>query len=210
MTEYPDKHRYGLSRRRDEICELLAQAYTDNQIELEDYERRLELANRADCLEDLERVIHDFPDARDATQPAVSAGMTPVDNPFDGTPETRVAIIGDQRLDHHDFVNGHVRTLSLIGDVKVHLEKLPRRGEPVVLTVFNLIGDTTLTVPVGMRVKNEVVNILGDTRVLRHDESETHETGNLCIIKGFSLIGDITVKEEGYRKKGFFRSRRKR
>ena len=99
MTEYPDKRRYGLPRRRNEICDLLARAYTDNQIELEDYEHRLELANRAECLEDLERVIHDFPDSRDATVPAASAGMTPMDRPTDAT-ETRVAIIGDHRLDH--------------------------------------------------------------------------------------------------------------
>jgi hypothetical protein len=207
MTEYPDKRRYGLPRRRNEICDLLARAYTDNQIELEDYEHRLELANRAECLEDLERVIHDFPDFRDATAPAVPAEMTPVARPPDPT-ETRVAIIGDQRLDHHDFLNGNVRTVSLIGDVKVHLEKMPRLAEPVVLTVFNLIGDTTLFIPQGMGVKNEVINILGDTEVLRHDESDVNGSGGLCIIRGFSLIGDITVKEEGYRKKKFFRSRR--
>lgn len=208
MDEELEKRRYGLAERRKEICDVLAEAFAADRIELEDYERRLDLANNADCIDDLEKVIHDFPegvrasDRPDAEPPAAVAEV-----------ETKIAIVGDQHVDHHSFEAGEVRSIALVGDVTVHLERIPPRSDPVVLTVFSLIGDTTIIVPRGMRVRNKVVSVLGDTEYRESAESEaTAPSGShgTCILRGFSLLGDIVIQEEGYKKPGFFRSLLKR
>lgn len=199
MDGYLEKRRYGLARRRDQICDILAQAYTDNQIELEDYEHRLDLVNAADSIDELETVLHDFPAVYQAQRSA------PVDRleerPANRQPETRLSIIGDCRIDHQDFGTGEVRTIALIGDVKADLENLPLRADPVVLTVFSVIGDTKVTIPPGMRVENRLVNVIGDTELFRRDDSVDNSAVGQCIIRGVSLIGDVKIVEAGYRKK---------
>lgn len=194
-----EKRRYGLTERRREVCDLLAQAFAADRIELEDYERRLDLANSADCIEDLERVIHDFPaDVRGSDRPEA---------------DTKPAIVGDQHVDHHSYEPGAIRSIALVGDVTVYLEPPPPGSDPVVLTVFSLIGDTTVIVPRGMSVRNKVVSLLGDTEYRKSEEPEVAETPGsqgTCILRGFSLLGDIVIQDEGYEKRGFFRSLLKR
>ena len=139
MDDDLEKRRYGLAERRSEICDVLAQAFAADRIELEDYERRLDLANNADCIEDLEKVIHDFPaGARASERPDTEPPATVPEV------ETKLAIVGDQHVDHHSFESGRARSIALVGDVTVHLERIPPRTDPVVLTVFSLIGDTTV------------------------------------------------------------------
>lgn len=208
MDDDLEKRRYGLAERRKEISDVLAQAFAAGRIELEDYERRLDLANSADCIEDLEKVIHDFPaDVRASDPPEAEPPAT--------VPEvdTKLAIVGDQHIDHHSFETGAVRSIALVGDVTVHLERIPPRRDPVVLTVFSLIGDTTIIVPRGMRVRNKVVSLLGDNEYRESvDPEDPGAPGaqGTCILRGFSLLGDIVIQEEGYQKPGFFRSLLKR
>jgi hypothetical protein len=208
MNDELEKRRYGLAERRKEVCDLLAQAFAGDQIELEDYERRLDLVNSADSIEEVDSVIHDFPATVRA--PAVPEAEPPATVP---EVETKLAIVGDQHIDHHNFEAGSVRSIALVGDVTVHLERIPPRREPVVLTVFSLIGDTTVIVPRGMRVRNKVVSLLGDNEYHENTEPDVPEvpgSHGTCILKGFSLLGDIVIQEEGYQKPGFFRSLLKR
>ncbi|MDA3951217.1 MAG: LiaF-related protein [Spirochaeta sp.] len=199
MDGYLEKRRYGLAQRRDQICDILAQAYTDNHIELEDYEHRLDLVNAADSIDELETVLHDFPAVYQA--PRSASADRSVERSTNHPAETRLSIIGDCRIDHQDFGTGEVRTFALIGDVKADLENLPPLTEPVVLTVFSLIGDTKVIIPPGMRVENQLVNVIGDTELFRRDGSVENSAVGRCIIRGLSLIGDVKIVEAGYRKK---------
>ncbi len=203
----PQEHgqRYGLPGRRDAVIELLVQAYAEGQIDLEDYESRVELANRAETVEELEKVIHDFPDYRRAIgrEPEISSSeYLPA---ADAHTETKIAVIGDHTLSHEDFAGQRVRTVALIGDVKVHLESAPPSSPPFTIAVYSVIGDTTIVIPRGMRVKNRMINVLGDVEVRRNEDSRVDGTRGLCVLEGFAVIGDVTIVEEGYRKKGFFR-----
>ena len=95
----------------------------------------------------------------------------------------------------------------------VHLERIRPPREPVVLTVFSLLGDTTVIVPRGMRVRNKVVSLLGDNEYRESEEPEAPgapASQGAVILRGFSLLGDIVIQEEGYQKPGFFRSLLKR
>ena len=55
MNDDLEKRRYGLAERRKEVCDLLAEAFAGDRIELEDYEHRLDLVNNADSIDDLRR-----------------------------------------------------------------------------------------------------------------------------------------------------------
>lgn len=53
---------YGVSKRRREIIQLLAAAYSEDNLSLEDYERRVQMAERATTIEALRAIVFDFPD----------------------------------------------------------------------------------------------------------------------------------------------------
>ncbi|WP_027000941.1 LiaF domain-containing protein [Eisenibacter elegans] len=52
---------YGLPKKREEVIEVLQQAFNNQNLEEEEYERRLKEANSARSVEDLTLVVFDFP-----------------------------------------------------------------------------------------------------------------------------------------------------
>ena len=57
------KTTFGLPKKREQVINLLQQAYVDQNLEEDDYEARLKAAMDAKSLEELQEVIHDFPNA---------------------------------------------------------------------------------------------------------------------------------------------------
>ena len=57
------KSTFGLPKKREQVINLLQQAYIEQNLEEDDYEQRLTKAMAADSLETLQEVIADFPNA---------------------------------------------------------------------------------------------------------------------------------------------------
>ncbi len=198
----PEKRKYGVPEFRDNIIRRLETAYADNKLELEEYEKRLELAYRAEYMEDLEVLVHDFPALQHAVDRDIENGNSGADD-FE-----KVALIGDQHLSPEDFYNGRIQTLSILGDVNIDIRRFRNCEDPVHIRIRSFIGDTRIIIPRGMKVKNRLKSFLGDYELVRNDEQSAREEGleeskGTCILEGFSLLGDISIREEGSRKKGF-------
>ncbi len=52
---------YGLPKKKNEVIEVLQEAYANQNLEDQEYERRLDEATNAKSIEDLQLVIFDFP-----------------------------------------------------------------------------------------------------------------------------------------------------
>ncbi|MFO7729663.1 MAG: LiaF-related protein [Spirochaetia bacterium] len=202
LDNIPEKRKYGVPEYRDKIVRRLETAYADNKLELEEYEKRLDQAYRADFIEDLEMIVHDFP-----------GGQQPVNRDIDqsyseGDDDTKVTLIGDQHLTEEDFTNKKVQSLSILGDVNIDIRRFRNYEEPIRIKIFSVIGDTRIIIPRGMKVKNRFKSLLGDYELLRNNEESFQqesfeECRGTCILEGFSLLGDISIQEEGSKKKGF-------
>lgn len=198
----PEKRKYGVPEFRDRIVRRLETAYADNKLELEEYERRLELAYRAEFMEDLEALVHDFPALQQSMDRDMDNGITEADD------TAKVALIGDQHLGPEDFYKGRIQTLSILGDVNIDIRRFKTCEDPIHIKIHSFIGDTRIIIPRGMIVKNRLKSFLGDYKLVRNDEQSLQEEGleeskGVCILEGFSLLGDISIREEGSRKKGF-------
>ncbi len=202
----PEKKKYGVPELRDKIIMRLETAYADNKLELDEYEKRLELAYKADYIEDLEALVHDFP----GFQQSPSRDIT---NNFDreidrADDDTKITLLGDQHLTAEDFSNKRIQSLSILGDVNIDIRRFRNCEEPIRIKISSLIGDTRIIIPRGMKVKNRFKSLLGDYELVRNEEQNSHaghieESGGTCILEGFSLLGDISIREEGSKKKGF-------
>ena len=204
----PEKRKYGVPEFRDKILRRLETAYADNKLELDEYERRLDLAYKAEFIEDLEYLVHDFPGHRQLASRDIH---NEVDTDISGSEDdTKITLIGDQHLTAEDFSGKRVQSLSILGDVNIDIRRFRGSEEPIRIKLASFIGDTRVIIPRGMKVINRVKGVLGDYELLRNEEQidleeALEESCGTCILEGFSLLGDISIREEGSKKKGFLR-----
>jgi hypothetical protein len=200
----PGKRRYGVPEYRDKISACLETAYAENNLELAEYEKRLDLANSAESIEELDALVHDFPENR---RPGA---LAPAEISDEESSDAKIVILGDQHLTAEDFCGKEIKTISIIGDVNIDIRRFRNSPEPVRIKIYSLIGDTRVIIPRGMKVKNRVKNLLGDYELVRNrpgdQPPEQQEDQGFCILEGFNLLGDISIQEEGSRKKGFLRN----
>lgn len=202
----PEKRKYGVPELRDKIIMRLETAYAHNKLELDEYEKRLELAYKAEFIEDLEALIHDFPSLQQSANREIVNNSDLESGAADD--ETRITLIGDQHLTAEDFSDKRIHTLSILGDVNIDVRRFRNCKEPIRIKISSFIGDTRIIIPRGMKVINRLKSLLGDYELVQNEvqslEAEQFEESvGTCILEGFSLLGDISIREEGSKKKGF-------
>jgi hypothetical protein len=171
------------------VVQLLTEAYARDDLEQAEFEHRLERAEQARTIEELDALIADFPEEMrrslesaspeaysSAGSPAVTGGTAPVDREelerevtrLDGlAAPTRFNILGDQQIDIGPADPRVVRSLSLIGDCNVDLRDLSGTPGVFLLKVVAVIGDTRIIVPRGTQVEMRVFGLIGDQKHAR-------------------------------------------
>ena len=216
---------FGVPRKRQEIIELLTEAYARDYVEQDEFERRLERAERARTIEELEKIIADFPPGILEGHPARSAAAPP-EIEIDGSLErqveildglgapTRFTLLGDQHLDILPNQPRVLRSVSVIGDTRIDLRALSGIKGVFLLKIAALIGDTKIVVPGGTQVQMRLFSLIGGQRRARKGEGilsrfarkigvapeKEQETpglpGPTVVVTGVKLIGDIVVVED--------------
>lgn len=172
-----------LERRREAVFEILAHAFSEDRLDAEEYENRVSTAAEARDHSDLDAVVEDLAPPVPASHPRAVAATA--------RDEASVTnIIGDRNITLADAGSGGLRIFSLIGDVDIDVTDLAP-GAELQIMVKAAIGDATIRVPRGARLRRNLVTLIGDTKVdLRAPESDS---GPLIRISGFRFIGDLTI-----------------
>ncbi|MFP4483978.1 MAG: DUF1707 domain-containing protein [Spirochaetaceae bacterium] len=222
-TDNPTPRRFGLPKIRQAALDRLARGYADDDIEIDDYERRTEAVNAAESVDEIARIMADVPDfsvddpalfsgsgdgtggvvgGAGARPPArAGSGAAPAQYRRPGTPAengrpaTRLQVLGDREYDLADMENGALRVLSMLGDSTVSLADL-RPGEEVVLTHYSLLGDMTIIVPAGCEITRRHVLLLGDEQRQGRRSARPGGQTPRVVLRGFKLLGDVTILEE--------------
>ena len=181
--------RYGLPKLRERVVRRLAQAYSEGELDLDDYEERIRRAEHAVTVGELKDVVADFPDP-----PVTSVSETP-DLVSDRSGPFYFTLLGDRDILPDDLEHDAAAVLSIIGDVKVDLSQTrAMEGATFDITSVSLLGDTTVIVPPGTRVIRRQFTLIGDyKRRTRQPEPGTERY--TVVLRGFSLIGDVKIRE---------------
>lgn len=226
--EYAEARRFGLPRAKEAALDRIARAYADDDMELSDYERRTADIQAAEHLDELQRIMSDVPDfdvtalvpRSDGAPTRAPGGYAAPEGRRGGGAEegmhTMFQVLGDRDYASADALGG-LRVVSLLGDSTVDLRDLDA-GETVTLSHLSLLGDLTILVPAGCRIRRQHILILGDETVreprkkerkrlrLDPDTGEDHppalRRGDLStaapptlVLRGFKLLGDVTILE---------------
>jgi len=187
-----DGRAYGVPSRRARVIDLLTEAYARNDLDEGEFERRVELAEQARTIEELDRVVADFPPGLVAALEAEAVAPRPGSPPGISGVRSPVPLTADQlrgevaRLDSLPVAT----RFNLLGDLKV----LVRREDERVVKSVSLLGDCTVDLRdlggEGGAVLVKSVSLLGDTRVLV-------TPGTTVEVRLFGLIGDQERRREG-------------
>ena len=167
--------------------DLLAQAFADDKLDPDDYERRVSRVAEADSDDEIRLILGDIAPGA-ATQPVPRAPTVPAHADSNDVP-VMSNFVGDMKVSLLDGKEGVLRVFSLLGDVTIDASSL-RPGEYGVLRLTGILGDAKIRVPMGTRIKRKITTVLGDVKTDRVGE-DPH--GPILEIRGFHLLGDLKI-----------------
>ena len=189
-AENPIERRFGLPKVRETVIEKLAAAYTNGDLDLDDYERRVTLAEEAGSIDELEAIIADFPAATRRNEQKAVSPVAEEGGRFYFT------LLGDRKIYPQDLERNAASVLSIIGEVRIDLSQTTAPlGTAFVITVVSFIGETKITVPRGTRIVSQSINLIGELKNKTQKIPDGAERYTLYL-HGFKLLGDIKVIEK--------------
>lgn len=148
----------SLNRAREQKISELSQLFANDDLSLEDLERRIELVYKAGNVAELEAITADLRAASSADPgaqlPAVSARRQVV--AADARHGRLLAIMGESRRTGRWLVPGAFRVVSVMSDTRLDLTQAVMAAGNSEIHVTAFWSSCRLIVPPGMRVINEM------------------------------------------------------
>jgi hypothetical protein len=184
---------YGVKKLRGEILDRLAAAYAEGKLSDTGYEERVEKTHKAETISDLTALVKDVDrtpaDYQPNTVPA--AGDT-------GSENVIFKFFGDREILPHEFDDDTPVIITILGDQIIDLRSIADR-RTIILNNFSLIGDTKIILPPGYNFKKKHTTLLGDFKFRKRGSIRSPEASRgTVVMKGFKLIGDVTVTPGEY------------
>jgi len=180
-----------LEDRRQQTIDRLAAAYAEDELDLDELERRVDSAERASTSEALVPLVADLP-AVQAPTPAstalVHAGEVPEQRSL-------VTVFGSVKRDRAWTVPRRLKVVSIFGGTDLDFRKARLGPGTTEVRVVSVMSGVRLLVPAGLPVEVEGVGILGafDERVA--DPEGGDEPPSRLRVSGLALLSGVEVED---------------
>jgi hypothetical protein len=210
---------FGLPKMREKVLDMLGSAYSNNDLDIEEYEKRLAAAHKAQSIDELEHVIYDFPAVK--TLFPTKTINTPVfpTNFSTGlaalnTESSFVNIIGNKQISSLDISEPTIELITGIGDTMLDLRDIGKKYTHIKITNYTLIGNLRIKLPANAQLKKGMSIVIGNLtqkvrgegfwnglfkRIVKEVPQISTPNPNPPIfveLSGFSLIGEVIVEYE--------------
>ena len=93
-------------------------------------------------------------------------------------------------------------------DLKLDLREVITPGETLEVETWSLMGDVKIVVPPGTDVVVNGGTLLGDVKTETDPREQTARNGARLVVRGYTLMGDVVVREPGQHEAGAGRNPR--
>lgn len=184
----------ALRERRERIIEALTVHFSSDRIDAEDFERRVDLAYRAQSMPELEAIRSDLPALRDET--AVDAPIPALAAPGDTRDrQLVVAILGGTERKGEWAPARQINVLAMMGGVALDFREARFSPGVTEVTVFAMMGGVEILVPPGLRVQSDGFGLLGGFEGLDQDPPSDDPHQPTLRIRGMAIMGGVEVTE---------------
>lgn len=195
LPDRPDPSQLRISDAdRHQVAEVLRQAAGEGRIDLEELDERLEATFAAKTYADLVPITVDLPVQASAHAPTSARPTTPATTTYD----TSLALLGGSSRRGAWLVPERHTAFSLMGAVDLDLREATFAAREVTILANTVMGAVEVVVDAHTIVIVEGVGIMGAFEQARDRvESQLGPDSPVVRVKGFALMGSVTVTRKG-------------
>ena len=215
MASEPGSGRQPLSHTRQVTVDALCEHFANDAMSVEEFERRVEAAHRAQTVDDLKELLRDLPGG-DLPATTGSASV-PAPRPQHRITaaahvpprELVVAILGGARRKGRWTPARTNVALAVMGGTELDFREAALGPGVTDVKVFTMMGGVEIIVPPGVHVESRGIGIMGGFDHVT-DYEATDPDAPILRVSGLALMGgvEITVRNPGESKRDARRRRR--
>ncbi len=201
MREMQEFDKTPLNQVRYFVIEQLKLNFAHDNLEVEDFESRLEKANKSALKQTLLELVSDLPRLKDIDTKETSAYEGPFTINTGRVEDTAnmVAILGGNTRKGVWKPARSTRVVAFLGGTELDYTEAALPPGVTDLNVFCFMGGVEITVPEGMNVVVDVIPILGG--VDNNADTVENPDGPTLRVRGFIAMGGVDIKTGKPKKK---------
>lgn len=187
----PGKPVPGLEKKRDIAVEVLNECFARDVINLDEFERRVDLANKAETIDQLTELIVDLPDAVPSSErdrsPASRSASTPPDNFRDS--RKVLSVMTSRKLKGDWLDSDSVEATTVMAETVIDFRNISYQPPVLNVHVAAIMGEIKIILPPGYSVQNDIMPIMAEVK-----ESDLAGGGKGVIkLTGIALMASVRI-----------------
>lgn len=180
---------------RHSVERILADAYADGRLNREEYDERLDAVWKAKTFGELNPLTSDLLPARKPPHYAAQTrpeGGYPAPVSYGQVSSSQITTIMGSHTRAIDDLRLAPRTAvtCIMGETKLDLTRARLDAASYIVTVFVLMGEVSIWVPAGARIRDDTTAFMGETEIKRLLPSED---GPLITVRGAVIMGEVNI-----------------
>lgn len=188
----------GLEPLRQETIDRLTEAFANDAIGMDEYERRTAAASAAEDSFQLERLTYDLPAVRPTSKaetPKARDRAYGHDAAIVGAaPVMTGCVMSDRQLTGDWLTSDRVSAFTVMGSTKLDLRDTILPPGPIRIEAFTLMGETKIIVPRDVPVKMTAFAFMGESRAARDVSQRVNGARTWVEVSGFAMMGSVVVR----------------
>jgi hypothetical protein len=189
-----DKTLVSVRDARERTIAILSDLFARDDLELDEFERRVSLVHRAANVAEVEKVIDDLklPDGVAGVAPRPSTALVPASQVRQS--ETLVAILGGATRRGTWTAPQHLRVFAFMGGSELDFREARLAPGVTDVTIFAMMGGVQITVPPDLAVEVHGGAILGGFEHIDRQPPEADPDRPILRVHGFAIMGGVGIE----------------
>jgi hypothetical protein len=187
----------ALGDRREQVIEWLSDQFSRDALELEEYERRIDLVHQATSVAALDELVADL-DMPPAESLAPSEALVPrpaveLAAPRSG-PKRVIAILGGVEREGRWVVSQNVSVIAFMGGISLDFREALLGPGVTHVQVIAFMGGVDIIVPPHVAVQCEGMAIMGGFEEVHRAPAVPDPDRPTLMITGFAMLGGVDIR----------------
>lgn len=179
----------ALRDTRERVIARLSEGFAHDELELEEFERRLGLAHRSDSLAELEGLTQEL------GQPATAlAPVTPAVPSNVRAEQTLAAVLGGTTRAGHWTPPRRLRVIAIMGGAELDFREAALSPGVTEVVITAIMGGVTIIVPPQLAVEMNGVAIMGGFAHSERAPAQHDPERAILRVSGVALMGGVEIK----------------
>jgi len=214
----------GLGTTRQKAIDALCEHFASDVLSLEDFERRVDSAHKAESLDDIRKLLADLPSGdlpvrqEDVASPAIERAQASVPAHRVKERGLMVALLGGVDRKGRWIPARQNYAVAVMGGVNLDFREALLPPGVTEVWIFTAMGGAEIVVPPGLAVESDGIAILGSFEHREDSVLSPDPDAPVLRIRGVAVMGGVEVKirypgetpREARRRRRFAKKKQKR